>query len=55
VPIDTQFQVHDLIGDARYLWYGPENYIEIDPALTPGHVFAVRTRHRTERDFDYYL
>ncbi|HVL91059.1 MAG TPA: alpha-1,4-glucan--maltose-1-phosphate maltosyltransferase [Actinomycetota bacterium] len=49
------FQVHDLITDAHYLWNGPRNYIELSPWIVPAHVFAVRTRVRTEQDFDYYL
>jgi len=49
------FQVHDLLGDARFIWSGPRNYVELNPGLVPAHVFAVRKRLRTERDFDYYL
>jgi starch synthase (maltosyl-transferring) len=55
--VDTQrpFQVHDLLTDARYLWNGPRNFVMLDPAHTPAHVFVVRRRVRTERDFDYFL
>ncbi len=55
LPADASFQVHDLIGDARYLWSGRRNYVELDPHVTPGHIFVVRNLSRTERDFDYYL
>ncbi|MDX1658669.1 MAG: alpha-1,4-glucan--maltose-1-phosphate maltosyltransferase [Nitriliruptorales bacterium] len=48
---DSQFQVHDRIGESRYLWHGPSNYVELDPHVTPGHIFVVRDIHRTERDF----
>jgi starch synthase (maltosyl-transferring) len=49
------FQVHDLLGGARYLWNGPRNYLELDPRGSPVAVFRVRWRIRTEQDFDYYL
>ncbi len=52
---DTPFQVHDLVSDARYLWHGPRNFISLDPASVPAHIFRVRRRLKTERDFDYYL
>ncbi len=49
------YQVHDLLGDARFLWHGPRNYVELDPKVAPAHIFRVRRRVRTERDFDYYM
>ena len=49
------FQVHDLLSDARFLWHGPRNYLEIDPRVSPAFVFRVRRRLRTERDFDYFM
>lgn len=49
------YQVHDLLSDARYLWHGPRNYVELDPTSVAAHVFRLRRRVRTERDFDYYL
>jgi starch synthase (maltosyl-transferring) len=49
------FQVHDLLGESRYLWYGPRNYLELNPYVLPAHVFRIRKKVRTERDFDYYL
>jgi starch synthase (maltosyl-transferring) len=36
------YQVHDLISDARYLWHGSRNYIELDPEIQPAHVFRIR-------------
>lgn len=55
--LDAQqpYQVHDLISDARYLWYGDRNYVELDPQAMPAHIFRLRRRVRTERDFDYYM
>jgi starch synthase (maltosyl-transferring) len=49
------FQVHDLLTGARYLWTGPRNYVEIDPRAAPAHLFRLRRRVRTERDFDYFM
>jgi starch synthase (maltosyl-transferring) len=49
------FQVHDELGDGRYLWQGARNYVELNPHTLPAHVFRLRRRVRTERDFDYYL
>jgi len=49
------YQAHDLLGNARYFWQGERNFVQLDPKLMPAHVFALRRRVRTERDFDYYL
>jgi len=55
VEPDQSYQVHDLLTDARYLWQGPRNFVLLDPARVPAHVFRVRQHVRTERDFDYFL
>lgn len=49
------FQVHDLLSDARYLWHGGRNYIELNPQVMPAHIFRIRKKVRTERDFDYFM
>ncbi len=49
------YQLHDLLTDARYLWHGARNYVELSPARLPAHLFVIRRRVRTEHDFDYYL
>jgi starch synthase (maltosyl-transferring) len=49
------FQVHDLLSDARFLWHGSRNYLEIDPRICPAFIFRLRRRLRTERDFDYFM
>lgn len=49
------YQVHDLLSDVRFLWHGQRDYVELDPSIVPAHVFQVRRRVRTERDFDCYL
>ncbi|MEP7013890.1 MAG: alpha-1,4-glucan--maltose-1-phosphate maltosyltransferase [Verrucomicrobiota bacterium] len=49
VPVDEfgemegdTYQVHDLLSDARYVWHGRRNYIELDPDIQPAHIFRVR-------------
>jgi starch synthase (maltosyl-transferring) len=49
------YQMHDLLSDARFLWDGARNYVELDPQTTPAHVFRLRRRVRREHDFDYYM
>jgi starch synthase (maltosyl-transferring) len=41
-----RFEVHDRIGDARYVWQDRDNYLELDPHVTPAHVFAIRPLDR---------
>jgi starch synthase (maltosyl-transferring) len=49
------YQVHDLLSEARYLWQGSRNYVALDPEYSPAHIFRIRRRIRTERDFDYFM
>ncbi len=49
------YQAHDLLTEARYLWQGTRNYVELDPLTIPAHIFVIRRKVRTEHDFDYYL
>jgi starch synthase (maltosyl-transferring) len=49
------FQVHDLLTDARYIWHGARNYVELNPRSVPAHIFRVRPRIRREQDFDYFM
>lgn len=35
------FEVHDLLGGERYRWHGAWNYVELDPAVVPAHIFSV--------------
>jgi starch synthase (maltosyl-transferring) len=49
VPVDQfgqmesdAYEVHDLLNDARYIWRGPRNYVELDPKIQPAHIFRVR-------------
>ncbi|MGD9959589.1 alpha-1,4-glucan--maltose-1-phosphate maltosyltransferase [Nocardioides sp.] len=38
------FQVHDEISDATWTW-GERNYVRLDPAYEPAHIFGVRRPH----------
>ena len=49
------YQAHDLLTGARYLWTGRRNYVELDPASVPGHIFRIRRWLRAETDFEYFL
>jgi starch synthase (maltosyl-transferring) len=49
------YQLHDLLTGARYISHGPRNYLQLDPQGAVAHIFRIRRRARTERDFDYYL
>ena len=49
------YQVHDLLTDARYLWHGRRNYVELNPRTIPANIFSIRRKVRTEHDFDYYM
>jgi len=35
------YQVHDLLTDAKHIWRGDRNYIELDPRKQPAHIFRV--------------
>ncbi len=49
------YQMHDLLSGAHFLWYGGRNYVRLDPAAAPVHIFRLRRRLRSERDFDYFM
>ncbi len=49
------FQVHDLLSGARHSWRGGRNFVQLNPHVVPAHIFRIRRRVRTERDFEYYL
>ena len=55
VDPQAQFQMHDLLTDARYLWQGSRNYVRLDPARVPAHILRVRSKLHREQDFDYFL
>ena len=49
------FQVHELLSGARYTWHGPRNYVSLNPHVVPAHIFRIRRKVRSERDFEYFL
>lgn len=55
IDFHQPYQVHDLLTDARHIWQGVRNYVEINPQTVPAHIFVIRRKVRTEHDFDYYL
>jgi starch synthase (maltosyl-transferring) len=52
---ERPFQMHDLLTSARFLWNGVRNFVELNPLVTPVHIFKLRRCVRTEHDFDYFL
>jgi starch synthase (maltosyl-transferring) len=54
LPADQAYQAHDLLSGARFLWKGARNYVSLD-TQSPAHLFRIRRKVRTERDFDYFL
>jgi len=55
MEVHDPYQVHDLISGSFYLWEGEHNYVEINPGVLPVHIFQVRRKVRSERDFDYFM
>ena len=53
IAAEEPFEVDDLLDGATYLWHGPRNHIDLDPAVRPAHVFAVR-RLRRETEFEQW-
>ena len=37
-----EYRVQDLLSNATYTWRGQRNYVELDPAVQPAHIFLVR-------------
>ncbi|RPI43023.1 MAG: hypothetical protein EHM46_04520 [Bacteroidetes bacterium] len=51
----STYQAHDLLGESYYLWNGEHNYVEINPDVMPAHLFRIRRKVRSEKDFDYFM
>ena len=52
---NRSYQVHDLLSHARHSWHGARNFVQMNPHVVPAHIFRIRRRVRTERDFEYFL
>jgi starch synthase (maltosyl-transferring) len=40
---EESYQVHDLLTDARYVWHGSRNFVELNPTVLPAHIFRVHS------------
>ena len=40
--IRDEYEVHDLLTDQRYHWYGRRNYVALHPGIQPAHILRVR-------------
>ncbi len=47
------YQVQDLLSGEAYVWHGAHNYVELDPAVMPAHVFHLRRGQGDPHDFEY--
>ncbi len=55
IAVDRPYEVHDLLTDEKYSWNGPRNYVELHPDRIPAHIFRLRRRLRSEKDFDNFV
>jgi starch synthase (maltosyl-transferring) len=55
IPTDRAFEAEDLLSGERYLWRGPRNYVELNPAQRGGHILNIHRRMKAETDFEYFL
>lgn len=37
------YEMHDLLTGKKYVWQGSKNYVELNPAVLPAHVFRLET------------
>ncbi len=40
---EESYQVHDLLTDARYVWHGSRNFVDLNPFVLPAHIFQVHS------------
>ena len=55
IPLDRGYEVEDLLTGERYLWNGPRNYVELNPARMPGHILRIHRSLEIESEVDYSL
>ncbi len=41
LSIDRPYQLHDLLNDETFHWQGDRNFVKLDPAIWPAHIFRV--------------
>jgi starch synthase (maltosyl-transferring) len=51
---NEDFEVHDMLSDGRFMWRGGRNYVELNPAVVPAHIFRVIRRHTSEKDSGFH-
>ncbi|HET7728953.1 MAG TPA: alpha-1,4-glucan--maltose-1-phosphate maltosyltransferase [Usitatibacter sp.] len=42
LDVGVAYEVRDALTGAQYTWYGSRNFVRLDPASAPAHVFALR-------------
>jgi len=55
IPQDLAYEAEDLLTGSRYLWHGPRNYVELNPANLPGHFLKLHRQLKVEPEFEYFL
>jgi len=45
---DAPYEVEDLLTASRYIWNGPRNYVELNPATLPGHILRIERKISAE-------
>jgi len=55
LPHERAYEAEDLLNGERYLWHGPRNYVELNPARASGHILKIHRRLKVETDFEYFL
>jgi starch synthase (maltosyl-transferring) len=55
IPLDRPYEAEDLLTGNRYLWNGPRNYVELNPAKLSGHLLKIHRKLKIETDFEYFL
>jgi starch synthase (maltosyl-transferring) len=55
IPVDRAYEAEDLLNGDRYLWHGPQNYVELNPAKLSGHILKIHRHLKVETDFEYFL
>ncbi len=52
---DRSYEARDLLDDTTYLWQGPRNHVELDPARLNSQVLHVSPQIRTEQERENHL
>ena len=47
------FLAHDLVNERTATWTGEWNFVELDPAVMPAHIFRIERRQREHDVGDY--